>query len=372
MTPAVAARVRLAFAAAALASIPIILLTVVRDGWAVAASAAFWRSQIGVHARSILCIPALIIADALCSPRLWRIVEHFVEAGLVGDRSRFKDAVAAARGRFSSRPALIVVAALSLGASFAIAASMPPTATPGWHRAATPSALSGTVDSRFSPAGWWHVAVSTPIVLTLVFGWLWRLGVWSVLLARITRCELRPVSSHPDHTAGLGFVGGSLRALMPVAFGFSGVAASRSLQILSDGGSLALPQIYFDAGYALFLIILCVAPLLVFTPTLILAARRGSLAYGSLAQKMGESLETRWLTRSGGSQLDANALHEQDFSATIDLYSIAANARGVRLVPVGRRDFVEILVSVSLPFLPIVLSLVPMGAIWPQVRELIF
>src|SRR5689334_10625733 len=109
MTSAPAGHARLshvAVAAAAIGSIPIVLLTMTRDGWAVAATGVFWRDQVAAHARSILCVPALIMADKSCSQRLWRIIAHFAEAGLVGDRPRFDDAVARARRRFSSRAVL--------------------------------------------------------------------------------------------------------------------------------------------------------------------------------------------------------------------------------------------------------------------------
>src|SRR4051812_8251659 len=183
-------RTRLALAAVGLASVPIFLLTIAQDGWSIAATGAFWRDQLGVHARTVLCIPALILADGVCPPRLWRIVDHFVAAGLVGGRSGFDAAVAAARRGFSSRAALLVVVLLAYAATFAVVASLPPVATPNWHQAAGSSGPTSVHSVRMSPAGWWHAAVSMPIVLALVFGWLWRFGVWCLLLVRIARCDL--------------------------------------------------------------------------------------------------------------------------------------------------------------------------------------
>ncbi len=44
-----------------------------------------------------------------------------------------------------------------------------------------------------------------------------------------------------------------------------------------------------------------------------------------------------------------------DFSATTDLFSVAANVTDMRPIPIEIKDFVPLLVATVLPFLPIIL-----------------
>ncbi len=49
-------------------------------------SAKSFFSDFAVNARFLMAVPALVVAEAECVPRLGRIVVHFAESGLVGPR----------------------------------------------------------------------------------------------------------------------------------------------------------------------------------------------------------------------------------------------------------------------------------------------
>lgn len=343
--------------------VPLVLLAIVQSAWFGSGDLASLMRQVGVHARYLVAVPLLVLAEAACAPQLNAIVRHFTASGLVGerDRSRLDDAVASTRRLLRSPAAEIVVIAL---AYFVVAASLLPQPLdqlPAW-------AVSGGVAPRYSLAGWWHTLVSLPLLLILIFGWIWRLALWTRLLWLISRLELRLLASHPDHCAGLSFLGHSVRAFATVAFALAVIAAGRSGYLVLAGAGLPTPQMYFNIGLMLTILALFVAPLLVFTQPLLHVWRHGTFEYDALADRVGHAFERKWLNAR---KVDENALERPDFSATTDLYSIVSNVHAVRFVPVDLKDLIALAVAILLPFVPVVLLAFPTEVIWAQIKSLL-
>lgn len=61
-------------------------------------------------------------------------------------------------------------------------------------------------DAPVSFAAFWHATVSLPLVQFLVLRWLWRWGVWTYVLYRLSRRPLATNARHPDGAAGLRFL----------------------------------------------------------------------------------------------------------------------------------------------------------------------
>jgi hypothetical protein len=103
---------------------------------------------------------------------------------------------------------------------------------PAWHRIGDAAALS------YSAAGWWHAFVSLPLLLLLLLGWIWRLCLWSRFLWLVSRLDLHLIPAHPDHAAGLIFVGHSLRALSVLALALGTILAGGAANnLLHHAGS---------------------------------------------------------------------------------------------------------------------------------------
>ena len=318
--------------------------------------------ETGVHARYLVAAPLLILAERQCASHLTAIVRRFSESGLVRepDRARLRDAVESTRARIDCAVAevsVVVIAYLIVAASVW---SHPADAIPAWHKASA---------GYFSPAGWWHVLVSLPLLLTLILGWMWRLVLWAQLLWRISRLDLQLVASHPDHAAGLGFVGHSLRAFSFVAFALTAIAAGRSAHIVLEGGGLPTSQLLFNAGLLATIAILFTAPLAVFLPVLLKTWRQGVAEYGALARDVGDAFERRWLR---GKTPASEGLEKPDFSATTDLYGVVSNVYALRFVPVDITSLTALVVAMLLPFAPVVLLAIPPDAILSGFRKLLF
>jgi hypothetical protein len=219
-------------------------------------------------------------------------------------------------------------------------------------------------------AGWWHVLVSLPVLVALLLGWIWRYLLWAHLLWRISRFDLRLVATHPDRSAGLCFLGESLRAFSPVAMAVAIIAAGRSANIVLGGGALPAPNAIANAILLGGLVILFIAPLTIFAQNLFNVWHRAVFSYGALATRVGVAFENKWLRDRRG---DSEAILEKpDFSATTDLYSIVANVYALRFVPLDLNSAIAICIAVLLPFVPVVLLAFPMATIWSHIKSLLF
>ncbi|TAU72755.1 hypothetical protein [Rhizobium leguminosarum] len=318
----------------------------------------------GAHGRYLIAAPLLIFAEAECALRLNAIVRQF-DAGLIPARnkSRYEAAVASTRRLLNSGAVEIFVIALAYILSATAALSQPFEQVPIWHK-------TGGIAPTFSPAGWWHVLISLPLLLTLLLGWAWRLILWARLLWLIAGLDLRLMASHPDRAAGLGFVGYSVRAFYIVALALASIVAGAAAHVVLLGDPLTRQYLILSATLLLCALALFSAPLLILSPSLMSAWRRGALQYGALADRVGTAFENKWLTNEN--HVEITALDQQDFSATTDLYSVVANVYALRLVPIDLKSVVILLGAMLLPFIPVVFLALPGDQILAGLKQMIF
>jgi hypothetical protein len=318
--------------------------------------------DITVHARSLVAAPLFILGEAACASRLGSIALHFGNADLLPehDRPRFDAAIASTKAILASSKAEIGAIALAYVVVAALLYSMPPDQIPLWQKSATGS---------FSPAGWWHALISLPLVFALFLGWMWRLGLWTRFLWLMSRLDLRLVPVHPDHMAGLRFVGYSVPAYSIVGLALASVVAGRVADKLVRHDALSLAQKLAFAGMLVVIVALFTAPLLVFSGVLWREWRRGVFVYGAETSKFGKLFERKWF--SPDRQMDEAALQAPDFSAAIDLYQIVSNIYAMRFVPVDLISIVLLVGAVLLPFVPVVLMAMPIDFILAQLKGLL-
>jgi hypothetical protein len=322
----------------------------------------FW--EVGAHARYLVAAPLLIIAEVECASRLSAIVRNFIDTRIVPDseRERFDAAIVSTRRWLRSTIAEVCVVVLAYIIVAATIWTTPIGQVPAWHR-------SGGVTPVYSPAGWWHLLVSLPLLLVLLLGWMARFALWIRLLWLISRLNLRLVASHPDQAAGLGFVGHSIRGFSTVALALTTIAAGKSAHIVLLGGTLSTPQLAFNAGLLLTIAAIFTAPLLIFTPIMMTTWRRAAFEYGALAEQMGVAFEDKWLGRDR--RVDHTALEQPDFSSTTDLYQVVANIYAMRLVPIDFTSVVMFAVAMLLPYVPVALLIVPLDEIVAGLKALL-
>jgi len=195
------------------------------------------------------------------------------------------------------------------------------------------------------------------------------LFLWNVLLWRVSRLDLHLVPAHPDLSGGLQFVGASLRAFPVLSFAFGAVVAGGIANRVVHQGMHLIEFKYIIATLIVAILILFVAPLMVFTRGILQARRRGIFAYGALAGAVGRQMERKWLETD--SSVDAGALDVQHFSATTDLYQVVSNVYQIKSVPLDLQDLVAVVIAVLLPFVPVLLYEIPLNVILPDLVKLL-
>ena len=321
---------------------------------------SFFR-DIGANSRLLLAVPLLIAAEYLTLPQLGRIADYLRECIVDRDDvARFDEAASAAQTRSRS----ILPSALLFVAAYAVALALvllaPHARLPAWRLAES---------TWFSPAGWWHALVSMPLFYGLLLAWLWRVGIWTRFLHAVSRLRLHLVTAHPDKAAGLQFLAYSPRVFAPVAFAVGIAIAGTLANGLSQLGLSLLEHGLIPALTAAIVTAVLVSPPLVFTPMLRRAWQDGVLLYGDIARRVGGVFERKWF--DARTSVDPATLEKPDFSATTDLYSIAANVYGMSFVIFDYRTAAAIAVATLLPFLPLWLSAVPIDEVLQKIAGLV-
>jgi hypothetical protein len=339
---------------ALVAWLPLVVVTALQRG---AGDVDAWLTpllDVRIISRYLIALPAHVHAEPMFIGRLSGIVMHFQRAGFVrrADAVRFSRMLARSRALLHHHFVEVVILLLVLGFS---ARLLSPGTTPS---AARWQLQRITENPRLSAdAHWWLALVSQPLLLIFIARWLWRSLVWSRTLRCIARFDLSLVPAHPDRAGGLLFVAQSIAALAPLGFalacGLAGaIAGSTSPQPFTTmtlmGAMGALLGI---------MLIIAVGPLCWLSTPVRASQLRGIVEYGELAVRVGRRFEARWLRERRF--VTSEALSAQDFSATVDLYDVVSAVYSVRIVPVKMRSLFKLVASTVIPFLPLLLTLVP-------------
>jgi pimeloyl-ACP methyl ester carboxylesterase len=208
---------------------------------------------------------------------------------------------------------------------------------------------------HLTPAGCWYVFVSIPILQFILLRWYLRLFVWFRFLWQISRINLNLIATHPDRCAGLAFLGKSAYAFGPILFAqgamLAGLVASR---VLYRGESLLSFKLQI-AGFVAFFVLAILAPLLMFTPRMARAKRKGLADYGLLAQRYVESFEQKWVLRDPATFEEL--LGSGDIQSLADLGNSYAMVRDMRAVPFGLEDISRLAAATAAPLLPLLLTI---------------
>jgi len=341
---------RRAVMAALLAWLPLLILSSI-DGRAIGATRQeSMLMDIAVHARYLLALPLLVIAESVTLPFLATLARHFGDAGLVASesRARYTELLESTRKMLASPRTDVAILLLAYLVTLTVSPLYPP-GTASWVRP-----IPGT--HELSLAGWWRALVSQPLFLLLVFGWLWRVALWGRFLYGISQLQLRLIPPHPDRAVGIGFAGLSLRAFLILALAFSiPIAGAVATEVLNHGRSIVEFK-YLVAGYVIAVILLFTAPLFTLAPLLLRARTRGILEYETFATELGRRFEQRWLS----SRSEPGELGAPDFSATADLFAVTANVREMRMLPLNVIQILMLALAALLPFLPVLIAVMPL------------
>ena len=352
---------------AALAWLPLLILSALAGrAWGGAVRVPF-LTDIEVHVRFLLAVPLLIVAELVVHQRMRPVVRQFLERDLVPDasRPRFDAAVESAlRLRNSVVAEVLLIAFVYV---FGVAYLWPrygALGVPTWYATPVPGGR------QLSLAGWWFVCVSVPAFQFLLLRWYFRLSVWIRFLWQVSRCQLSLVPTHPDRAGGLGFLSLTVVAFAPLlaAHGalLAGLIANR---IFFEGATL----VAFKAEIVVvvvFLLLVVLGPLLLFTPHLSQARRVGLREYGALAQRYVRQFDDKWLR--GGAPPDEALVGSGDIQSLADLGNSFDIVRGMTAVPITRNTVVQLAVITLLPVAPLLLTMLSLEELLKRLLQVVF
>jgi hypothetical protein len=131
----------------------------------------------------------------------------------------------------------------------------------------------------------------------------------------------------------------------------AGVVASR---VLYRGESLQSFKLQ-AGGFVAFFVLAILGPLLMFTPQMARAKRKGLADYGLLAQRYVDSFEQKWVLED--TALSGELLGTGDIQSLADLGNSYAMVREMRSVPFGLEDISRLAAATAAPLLPLLLTI---------------
>ena len=345
---------RRAVVLALVAWLPLVVVTAVQRG---AGDIDSWLApllDVRIIARYLVALPVLVMAEPVFVARLSGIVMHFQRAGFVrrADTVRFSRILA--RSRVLLQLHFVEVVILLVGVGLSIRLLSPATTA----RAARWQLQNVTDNPRISVgAQYWLSFVSQPLFLIFIARWIWRSCVWARTLRCVARLDLSLVPAHPDRAGGLLFVAQSIAALAPLGFALACALAGAIAGSTSTQPFTTLTVTGAMSTLLAIMLVIAIGPLCWLSTPMRLSQLRGIVEYGELAARVGRRFEARWLRERRF--VTSDALSAPDFSATIDLYSVVSAVYTVRIVPVKARSLFKLVASTVIPFLPVLLTLVP-------------
>jgi hypothetical protein len=190
--------------------------------------------DIEVHAKLLVVLPLLILAELAVHRRIRPLPQRFLDRKLIPESAlpQFEAAIASALRLRNSVIAEVLLLGFVYGVGVLVIWRQYITlGTSTWY--ATPSA--GGPDPWW--AGIWYGCVSMPLFQFLLCRWYFRLFVWARFLWQVSRIRLRLVPTHPDRVGGLSFLSET-----SIAFIVNTTLLNRTTLLLAVAASLlALP-----------------------------------------------------------------------------------------------------------------------------------
>jgi hypothetical protein len=356
------ASARTAIILAAITWIPLLAFSFV-EGLALGGAKIPFLYDIAAHARFLVAVPILVLAEIPIGRRLRGVAKHFLDAGLVreDERQRFANAVVDTVRYHDWHVAELALLALSYITSYTAISKTSLHSGNMWYES------SGTLG--LSPVGYYYALVALPIFQFLVYRWGYRMVVWTRFLWHISKLDLLLTPTHPDGAGGLGFLGKGSIPFGAILFALSSVvSAAIATRILFGGATLE----EFELTYAAFILLALVVfagPLILFAPKLLRIKQTGLLEYGTLASRYTQQFGRKWVdsTNPAGEPLLGTA----DIQSLADLGNSYEVVSKMRAVPIELSDFIAMALPGVIPALPLAATVMPVGEILKGILRLL-
>jgi hypothetical protein len=346
--------------------VPLLVLSALRGhAWGASIKVPFLL-DVETHARFLVALPALILAEMLVHVRNRLLVQRFVDRRIVTseDMPRFQAAIRWGMRLRNSVPLEIALLVLVWTVGHVVWRSQMALSTETWYATVEGGRWQLTI------AGYWLSFVSIPIFQFILIRWYIRLLIWFGFLWRVSRLNLHLIPTHPDRAGGLAFLGTSVYGFSPILFAqgalLAGTIANR---VLYEGAKLMAFRLEAVTliGFAVFFVL---GPLMMFTPNLMRAKRQGLGEYGLLAGRYVEGFEEKWIL---GKRVDGEELlGSADIQSLADLANSFSVVREMRFVPFGVQDITRLAVATAAPLVPVGLTVLSLEDLVFRLLKILF
>jgi hypothetical protein len=180
--------------------------------------------------------------------------------------------------------------------------------------------------------------------------------------------KLRLIATHPDRAGGTGFLGASSYAFGPILFAQGALLAGLiAVRVLYEGQNLMAFKM--DAGgLVVFFVLFVLGPLIVFTPHLSRAKRKGLQDYGQLASRYVQGFQEKWIHERAFSEDEL--LGSGDIQSLADLGNSFTVVQEMRLVPFGLKDAARL--AAATPLIPLGLTIFSLEELVTRLIKILF
>lgn len=158
-----------------------------------------------VYSRFLFVVPLLELAGVAVAAGLATQVGYFLGSGLLPERE-LPGFEAARADTMQFRESVVVEGVIVL---LALAISYTAQVVSGVGAGDTSWKRVGGV---ITPAGWWYIWVSLPVLFFFLLRWAWVLALWGWFLVRVARLDLALTPTHADRAGVWGSWAGGCRA----------------------------------------------------------------------------------------------------------------------------------------------------------------
>ncbi|EFF75271.1 hypothetical protein [Achromobacter piechaudii] len=298
----------------------------------------------GIHIRCLIAIPLLVLAEGIAQKNLALCLNEFKRSGLVDQAlaPRF-DAVVEGVARLKKRMFPWIIVGTLAAAWTAVFLISPNPDEVQW---------AGPRNDSLGFGAWWFLLVSRPLFCVLLLAWIWRLTLVGILLLRIARLPLKLVVMHPDRMGGLGFLDRLPMVYAPFLFSVSAVVAGAWAHTVFYHG-VTVPSLYLQVAMLLIVLILIgLAPLLMFSSMLARAKRQALLDYGDLLSEHGRLVDARWIRKE---RIAENPiLDAPELGPVADIQALYQAVNAMRPAVISKSILIKIVLPSALPLLILV------------------
>ena len=320
--------------------------------------------DVEVHARFLVALPLLIVAEYIVHQRIIRVVRHFLARNIIAaeNRQRFAQIISSTMRLRNSALMELVLLVLCFTLGHWVWRDQIALKTASWYEMNYAGGL------HLTTAGYWYEYVSLAIFRFIVFRWYYRLFLWYYFLWRVRGLPLQLNLYHPDRAGGLGFLAGSMFAFAPVLLAhtvfLSGIIYDR---ILHTGATLLAFKMEI-IGSVLALLLLVLIPLTFFVVHLERAQTVAGGEFGVLSSHYVNDFRRKWVQQT--------SINMEPILGTPDIQTLADLGHSfdviskISIVPFGKDAVMRLGGILILPLLPLTLTMVPLKQIVDWILKL--